>query len=223
MSSTTKYNSFAGVAVLSILALFSSYSLAFASGVPADANINISSNSVAKNVKFSMNWSADNSPVFYKVKVDSNEYNMGAAESWEGTPSDLSLNVGSHTISLQACNNSGCGEWSKVKTLTVGEAVDLTKVTSTTPSTSGLTSLNTTATVCVDLTENLVRGTESSSVLKLQEFLIAKGLLNYQATGFFGDLTLGAVKSYQASVGLPQTGMVYEMTRASIKKETCSI
>ena len=74
---------------------------------------------------------------------------------------------------------------------------------------------------CVDITRNLHRGFETSSVSKLQNFLIEKGFLSEKASGFFGDLTIDAVKAYQRSIGLPETGMVYDLTRQAIKLETC--
>jgi peptidoglycan hydrolase-like protein with peptidoglycan-binding domain len=56
----------------------------------------------------------------------------------------------------------------------------------------------------------------------LQTFLSTKGLLNDSVTGFFGDKTVSAVKLYQRSKGLPETGMVYDFTRESITAETCN-
>ncbi len=41
--------------------------------------------------------------------------------------------------------------------------------------------------------------------------------------GYFGPATLIAVKAYQKSVGLPATGYVFPLTRATIKKETCTV
>ena len=74
---------------------------------------------------------------------------------------------------------------------------------------------------CTDIKTNLHRGFETSQVSKLQEFLIEKGFLSEKATGFFGDLTIKAVKAYQQSLGLKETGMVYDLTRQAIKTETC--
>ena len=39
--------------------------------------------------------------------------------------------------------------------------------------------------------------------------------------GYFGDGTFSAVKKYQKSVGLSQSGGVLPLTRAAIQKETC--
>ncbi len=73
---------------------------------------------------------------------------------------------------------------------------------------------------CVNITYNLHRGHESNNVTKLQKFLQGKGVLN-EVTGFYGDKTIEGVKDYQANVGLPVTGMVYEATRESIRQESC--
>jgi hypothetical protein len=74
---------------------------------------------------------------------------------------------------------------------------------------------------CTTLNSNLHRGNETSSVKALQDFLISKGLLSVKSSGFFGDLTVAAVKGYQRSLSLPETGMVYDFTREAIKQETC--
>lgn len=74
---------------------------------------------------------------------------------------------------------------------------------------------------CVDITRNLHRGVESSQVMKLQTFLNQKGFLTESPTKFYGDKTIEAVKDYQSSKGLMITGMVYDLTRQSIKEDTC--
>ena len=78
------------------------------------------------------------------------------------------------------------------------------------------------STMCVNLSSNLHRGAESSSVTKLQKFLSSKGFLTAEPTGFYGDMTVEAVKLYQSSVGITSTGMVYDLTRQAIKMETCN-
>lgn len=75
---------------------------------------------------------------------------------------------------------------------------------------------------CVDLTRNFHRGDESSLTSKLQSFLVSKGFLKTDPSGFYGDLTVEAVKAYQRSLGLKETGMVFDFTREAIKKETCN-
>lgn len=74
---------------------------------------------------------------------------------------------------------------------------------------------------CLDIMENLHRGANSESVTELQKFLSGKGLLSEDATGFYGDKTVEAVKKYQESMGIKDSGMVYEYTREAIKGETC--
>ncbi len=75
---------------------------------------------------------------------------------------------------------------------------------------------------CVDLTTNIHRGAESPKVLLLQKFLVQKGFLYDTPTGFYGDSTVEAVKEYQKSINLPETGMVYDFTRQAIKHDSCN-
>lgn len=63
--------------------------------------------------------------------------------------------------------------------------------------------------------------TTSGSVSELQNFLITKGYLQSEATGFFGSATLKAVKSYQGAKGFGQTGYVGSFTRGAIKTDSC--
>jgi hypothetical protein len=78
-----------------------------------------------------------------------------------------------------------------------------------------------TSTSCTALVYNLHRGHESKNVRALQEFLYTYNLLD-EVTGFYGDKTIAAVKAYQKSKGLPQTGMVWNLTRAAIASDSCN-
>jgi hypothetical protein len=78
-----------------------------------------------------------------------------------------------------------------------------------------------TSAMCADIAYNVHRGAESPSVSLLQSFLLEKGFMEGEVTGFYGDKTVEAVKDYQASVGLPTTGMVYDFTREAIRAESC--
>ena len=67
---------------------------------------------------------------------------------------------------------------------------------------------------------NLYYGLQNNGdVRELQEFLIDKGLLTGSATGNFYSLTLNAVKSYQGSAGISQTGYVGNLTRTAVNNE----
>ena len=66
---------------------------------------------------------------------------------------------------------------------------------------------------------NLKYGQKNSAVFALQDFLADKGFLNSNPTGYFGLLTLKAVKQYQSLVKVPSTGFVGPLTRAEINKE----
>lgn len=79
---------------------------------------------------------------------------------------------------------------------------------------------------CVILYKNFgLRSNDSSTnfeVSKLQNFLQDKGLLNSDPTGYFGRLTENAVKSYQLTNSITQTGYVGSVTRGKIQSETCN-
>lgn len=79
------------------------------------------------------------------------------------------------------------------------------------------------ASSCLDFSANLTRGSESSTVLQLQNFLYTKGVLKATPNGYFGPATFAAVQAYQKSIGLPQVGNTGPATRAAIKKESCSV
>ncbi|KXJ99827.1 MAG: hypothetical protein UZ19_OD1000327 [Parcubacteria bacterium OLB19] len=86
----------------------------------ADINIVLSSDYVLTPINgFCANWSGNNSPTNYNIKVDSKVYIMGSETNWCGTPSQLGLADGSYSVSVQACNASGCGPWSSIKPLVV--------------------------------------------------------------------------------------------------------
>src|SRR3954464_9978377 len=79
---------------------------------------------------------------------------------------------------------------------------------------------------CITLTNtNLRYGVRDTSANKdvaaLQSFLSAQGYLKSAPTGFFGALTLAAVKKYQAAYFIQTTGFVGPITRASIKVQSC--
>lgn len=74
---------------------------------------------------------------------------------------------------------------------------------------------------CVDLPNNLLRGDENSYVLKLQNYLVKKGLLTAVPNGYYGVGTTAAVKTYQKEQGFKVTGDTLPMMREEIKKETC--
>ncbi len=84
---------------------------------------------------------------------------------------------------------------------------------------------NNTGGVCVSLTANMrFRSRDNSTggeVSKLQNFLISSGYLTGSATGYFGNATQAAVKSYQAANGLAVSGIVGQYTRAKIV-DSCS-
>ncbi len=71
---------------------------------------------------------------------------------------------------------------------------------------------------------NIRFGQSGTDVTELQKVLIAGGYLHISApTGWFGPLTLAAVKKYQAANGVPATGFVGPLTRAVLNRSTVSV
>ncbi len=76
-------------------------------------------------------------------------------------------------------------------------------------------------TTTTTFTVNLAQGTRSNDVKAVQEFLISKGkLASGLNTGYFGSLTLAAVKAYQTSKAItPVSGYWGPLTRAAANAE----
>ncbi len=69
----------------------------------------------------------------------------------------------------------------------------------------------------VGFSRNLSVGARGEDVKTLQIHLISKGFLAQGlSSGYFGQLTKGALVKYQASLGLPSTGFFGPMTRAKL-------
>jgi peptidoglycan hydrolase-like protein with peptidoglycan-binding domain len=78
---------------------------------------------------------------------------------------------------------------------------------------------------CVSITHDLrYRSrdiTTGGDVSALQDFLQSQNYLNSEPTGYFGLLTLKAVKDFQSANSINPTGFVGPVTRAKIKALTC--
>jgi hypothetical protein len=66
------------------------------------------------------------------------------------------------------------------------------------------------------ITQNIGFGSRHAEVSVLQKFLNDNGYLKVAPTGYFGTLTLAAVKAFQGENGVPETGFVGSLTRAKI-------
>ncbi len=74
--------------------------------------------------------------------------------------------------------------------------------------------------VLASIDQNLYYGLKlSNGVKELQQFLIGKGFLTGNVTGNFYSLTLNAVKNYQASKKINNTGYVGPLTRQAINAD----
>ncbi len=80
---------------------------------------------------------------------------------------------------------------------------------------------------CVIINNGLFLGASDrfmsgGDVARLQNFLIARGHMNYSgATGFFGTITFNAVRNFQAANGISAIGIVGPQTRAKIQALSC--
>jgi len=79
---------------------------------------------------------------------------------------------------------------------------------------------------CLNLPQDLYEGlsdpTMDGQVIALQTFLKAQGYFMYDITGYFGPITKAAAVQYQAAHGVPTTGYVGPLPRASIQGVTCN-
>ena len=87
-----------------------------------------------------------------------------------------------------------------------------------------LSSMTTTTSghICIDIQKSPLRYKKSDDMMLIQKFLKSKGLFEGETTGYFGSLTNKAIKAYQVQSSLSSTGTVGPLTRAVLKKDTCS-
>lgn len=77
---------------------------------------------------------------------------------------------------------------------------------------------------CISIPVGLTTGSRGTSVLTLQNFLIARnypGGGSWMATSYFGPATQAAVRNFQQSQYLPQSGMVDAATAIAISRVSC--
>lgn len=68
------------------------------------------------------------------------------------------------------------------------------------------------------VTKNLAYKSRGTQVVLLQRILIEKGHLETEATGYFGVMTLKAVKDFQRANNIVPTGFVGPLTRAALMR-----
>jgi len=133
---------------------------------------------------------------------------------------------GSSSSSSGGGGGGGGGPIATTQT-TTSTTTTTTSTTQTTPSTSATTQTGTQtstqtsapATAGIAFSEDFGIGAENDAVVALQTFLENKGFLTIPsgiAKGYFGGLTRVAVRAYQKSMGISQTGYVGPKTRAAL-------
>ncbi len=72
-------------------------------------------------------------------------------------------------------------------------------------------------------TKTLKKGSRGTEVSALQTLLASKGFLSVSPTGYFGNLTVAAVRAYQTSKGIAAVGQVGPATRAALNLEGATV
>lgn len=80
----------------------------------------------------------------------------------------------------------------------------------------------TTEAACLSLGTDLFPDDSNQSVLFLQNYLVERGYLTATPNGHFGPATKAAVKAFQKTNGISQTGNVGPLTRNAISTNSCS-
>lgn len=80
---------------------------------------------------------------------------------------------------------------------------------------------------CLDLTYNTGLGSKdlntNGEVTSLQDFLRAGNYLKVEPTGYFGNLTVQAVKDFQSANNIEPVGQVGQITKKQIKNLSCNV
>ncbi|MEI6304779.1 MAG: peptidoglycan-binding domain-containing protein [Candidatus Taylorbacteria bacterium] len=75
--------------------------------------------------------------------------------------------------------------------------------------------------LCTVFSGDIAFGSSGDNVTKLQDYLSVTGYFNTESTGYFGNVTLNAVKNYQTAHNFVSTGYVGPLTRGAIQSESC--
>lgn len=82
------------------------------------------------------------------------------------------------------------------------------------------------STTCYYFTYDMRKGSKdvntNGEVSKLQEALVQLGYMSADPTGYFGNTTYNAVRSFQSAKGLLSSGFVGSYTRAALQSATCN-
>ncbi|MDB5204638.1 MAG: Cell wall lytic [Candidatus Taylorbacteria bacterium] len=77
------------------------------------------------------------------------------------------------------------------------------------------------STSCVQISKNLSLGLSGNEVTKLQLYLSQTGYFSVAPSGYFGQVTMGAVRNFQRDHGITILGSVGPLTRAEIARVSC--
>jgi len=158
----------------------------------------------------------------------SNLSTFSDVSSWEtfaaSKPWVLTAGDGTKTVYAKFRTSSG-NEYNSIFdsiTLQVGAVVPTTTTTTTTSAQTTTTTSTTgvsgtqSGVASYTFTRPMSLGSTGAEVTALQNRLISEGVYSGAVTGYYGSLTMAAVKLYQAKYGIDQLGSVGPSTRARL-------
>jgi len=126
------------------------------------------------------------------------------------------------TYDITALQNSGVISKSTADLLNSQNATTQTETTIGKNVTASSSSTNC-ANLTIDIKYQNTDTTDNGNIVSvLQNFLYRKGYLKTAPTGYFGSLTLSAVKAFQSANGINSTGYVGSLTRTAIQNLDCN-
>ncbi|MEI6420119.1 MAG: peptidoglycan-binding protein [bacterium] len=182
--------------------------------VPTNIFVSINNGAnIANSQNVTLNLSATNA----SLMMVSNLANFSDITTWEAygvsKPWVLTTGDGIKTVYVKFKSASGYESTSISDTIVLQTGVVISSSVNNTQTTSygsqgGAGS--------VIFTLNLSLGSTGTEVIALQNRLIAEGLYSGAVTGYYGPLTVAAVKKYQAKYGIAQLGNVGPATRLKL-------
>jgi hypothetical protein len=186
-----------------IIVMFSVFSFMFVNVAIANTADSIAPESTVSNVQVltDTNDDADENPMLSIISQELSDINTGPLlEQAPGDVEPLEISVDTASVVTPVVTTS--------RRSSSGSMPRLTQVAG---QVLGAEAFN--------FTLNLKLGSRGNEVVELQKVLIEAGLLKISApTGYFGPLTLKAVKDYQTSNGLKGDGFIGPLTREVLNK-----
>lgn len=123
--------------------------------------------------------------------------------------------IGSHIITIYATNTNGFNASTSIYITVNPQGQSQSPISSVLNQTTGQPSCK--------FTLSLKLGSKNADVTALQKFLAQQGYFTASATGYYGFLTMAAVKRFQAAHGIQALGVVGPATRNVLNQLQCTL